>query len=426
MTIRQTRALGAALAICFAATARAQITGTWEAREVAFAPWTFRLHADGASLTGTVSQGGANAAGITTGLTGETEIRGGKVDGNRISFQCTAPGGGRIITFAGVVDGETIAFDRSVEVQPGGDRGMNGIYGADGAAHFIAKRIAAPAAAPRPSANSKNASVVILGSGTPVPDPDRSGPCVAIYAGGRAYLVDAGAGVVRRAEQAAAKHNLAGLNALALNTLFITHLHSDHTVGYPDWIFIPATVGRRGPLEVYGPKGIQEMTDHLLAAWKKDIEVRVNGLEREDRDRYKINVHENRPGEIYKDRNVTVTAFLVKHGAWDEAFGYRFDTRERSIVISGDAAPSPSIVQACNSCDVLVHEVYCNAGTSPYFKSAHTSAAELAALAKQAKPKLLVLYHELFNGGCSEEDILHQVERDYSGRVATARDLEIY
>lgn len=436
-----------ALEFCLLLQVGAQDTpiGMWKAEDVAFAPWTFNLNVDGSTLTGTLTQGGVNIdTGFTTTLTGATEIQDGKVEGNHIFFKCTSPGGGdRTITFTGVIDGDAITFDRAVQVRPGGDPGMNGIYGASGASHFVARRVPASVAgagalaAARNSAppaatagsvprNSKDASVVILGTGTPIPDPDRSGPAVAVYAGGRAYLVDAGAGVVRRARQAAEKNGMPGLRPISLSLLFLTHLHSDHTVGYPDLIFTPAVIGRPGPLEVYGPKGTKEMTDHLLAAWKKDIDVRVNGLEHENAERYTVNVHENREGEIYRDSNVTVKAFRVKHATWDEAFGYRFETANRNIVISGDTAPTPAIAEACNGCDVLVHEVYCNGGGSPYFKAAHTSAAELAQIAKQSKPKLLVLYHQLFNGGCSDDTLLQQVLQNYPGKVAAAKDLDVF
>ena len=71
-----------------------------------------------------------------------------------------------------------------------------------------------------------------------------------------------------------------------------------------------------------------------------------------------VQVHEIQPGVVYRDANVKVTAFLVRHGSWDEAFGYRFDTPDRSIVISGDTSPSDSVVKACNGCDLLLHEMY--------------------------------------------------------------------
>jgi ribonuclease BN (tRNA processing enzyme) len=278
-----------------------------------------------------------------------------------------------------------------------------------------------------PPASPVNLRVVFLGTGTPVPDPDRSGPAVAVVAGSQAYLVDAGPGVVRRAAAAAARNQIAALRVPSLRFLFLTHLHSDHTLGYPDLIFSPAVVGRPGPLEVFGPKGVEEMTSHLMAAWKKDMDVRINGLEHGNAAAYKVNVHEIAPGVAHRDADVTVTAFLVKHATWDQAFGYRFDAGGRSVVISGDTSPTPAIAEACRGCDVLVHEVYCDppGPQGGYYRAAHTSASELAALAAQAKPKLLVLYHQLYNG-CTDAALLQQVQEKYSGAVVSAKDLDIF
>jgi len=434
------KVIGLFFAMALSVAGQDGITGTWKAEEVAFAPWTFTLKAEGAKVTGTVSQGGASG-GTTTSLTGATAIDDGAISGNNVTFKCDSPDGGRTIAFSGVMAGDIITFKREVKVQPGGYPGMNGIYGASGASDFTARRVlvstapapAAAEAAPRPAAGSIGAAsadlrVVFLGTGTPVPDPDRSGPAVAVVAETQAYLVDAGPGVVRRARAAADRTQINALRAPSLTFLFLTHLHSDHTLGYPDLIFTPAVVGRAKPLEVFGPKGTQEMTDHLLAAWKKDMDVRINGLEHENANAYKVNVHEISPGIVYQDSSVTVKAFLVKHATWDQAFGYRFEAAGRSVVISGDTAPTPSVAEACNGCDVLVHEVYCNPpaqGGSAYYKAAHTSAAELAEIATQAKPKLLVLYHQLFSG-CTEAALLQQVQQKYAGAVVSAKDFDIY
>src|SRR5437879_11955595 len=107
----------------------------------------------------------------------------------------------------------------------------------------------------------------------PRPDPDASGPATAVVVGRRVFLVDAGPGIERRL--AAAHLPIDGVTAL-----FITHLHSDHTLGYPDLIFTSWVMGRKQPLAAYGPHGLQKMTDHLVAAWAEDIEVRTNGLEK--------------------------------------------------------------------------------------------------------------------------------------------------
>ncbi len=272
--------------------------------------------------------------------------------------------------------------------------------------------------------------VILLGTGTPNPDPNCSGPSVAVVVGKEAYLVDLGAGVVRRAA-AAYLNGMAAMNPERITRAFITHLHSDHTLGYPDFIFTPWVIGRDRPMDVYGPPGLQHMTDRIIEAWKLDINVREEGNQPSRLQGYNVNVHEISPGEIYSDGNVKVSAFAVRHGAWKHAYGYRFDTPDRSVVISGDTAPVDSVVTACNGCDVLVHEVYSTAGLNArpvdwqaYHKASHTSSLELAKIANRAKPKLLVLYHQL-KWGMTEESILAEVRSEYGGEVVYGRDLDV-
>ena len=280
-------------------------------------------------------------------------------------------------------------------------------------------------------AQSTGTSIVMLGTGTPFADPDRFGPSVAVIVNGTPYVVDAGAGVVRRAA-AAARAGSKALDVKNLHVLFLTHLHSDHTVGYPDFLLSPTVLEREGAVQVYGPKGTQEMTDHIYAAWKKDIDIRVNGLEGGNANGYKADVHEVKSGIVFKDASVTVTAIPVKHGSWDESFGYRFQSADRTIVISGDTAYADSLGKACDGCDVLIHEVYCEAGLAKrtphwqkYHSNFHTGASDLAKLANQARPKLLVLYHQMFHG-CSEQELLQEVRAGYKGAVVSAHDLDIF
>ncbi len=273
--------------------------------------------------------------------------------------------------------------------------------------------------------------IVLLGTGTPNADPDRSGPSVAIVVNDTPYLVDFGPGIVRRAA-AAFQKGIKGLAVKNLNRVFVTHLHSDHTAGYPDLILTPWVLERKEPLEVYGPKGTKAMTGHILKAYREDIDIRLGGGEPSNKTGYKVIAHEIKPGVVYKDENVTVKAFLVNHGSWREAYGFRFETPDRTIVISGDCRPSPSVIQNCNGCDVLIHEVYSEAGfaTRPaewqnYHSRYHTSSRELAELASKARPGLLVLYHQLF-WGKSEDDLLKEVRAGYTGKVVSGRDLDVY
>jgi len=272
--------------------------------------------------------------------------------------------------------------------------------------------------------------VVLLGTGTPGPDPDRSGPATAIVVDDAVYLVDFGPGVVRRASAAARVKGIAALEPTRLRVAFVTHLHSDHTVGYPDLIFTPWTMGRRFPLEVYGPKGIKAMTDHVLEAWRSDIETRTNpdGNQRTFPEGHGVNAHEIGRGVVYKDAKVTVTAFPTRHAM--ESYGYRFETPDRTIVVSGDTNPAPATIDACQGCDVLIHE-----GQSPAWLAGrpdtfqkfaakyHTTTPQLAQLAQAAKPRLLIVYHY---SSVQPEDILGEMLRLYPGHVVVGRDLDVY
>ncbi len=282
-------------------------------------------------------------------------------------------------------------------------------------------------------AQAPETAVVMLGTGTPNADPERSGPAVAVVRGGRSYLVDAGPGVVRRAAAAAALHADSALQPRNLRTLFLTHLHSDHTVGLPDLILSAWTLERDVPLDVYGPPGTQAMVDHLLAAYAADIRNRIDGLEPANPTGYQVRVHEIAPGQVFDDGNVTVTAFAVPHGDWEVAFGYRFQSADRSIVISGDTRASDAVVNACDGCDLLVHEAYSaeRFRTRPpawqaYHAKAHTSTTELADVAGRAAPKQLLLYHQLFWGTTDEGLIAETRAAGYKGPIRSAADLTRY
>jgi ribonuclease BN (tRNA processing enzyme) len=290
---------------------------------------------------------------------------------------------------------------------------------------------------PPPPSLSSSTKVVLLGTGTPAATPDRSGPSTAIVVNDTAYLVDFGPGVVRRASAAAAARSIAALQPTRLRYAFVTHLHSDHTVGYADLIFSPWTLGRRVPLEVYGPRGLAAMTHHLIEAYRVDIDTRTNddGNQRTFPEGYKVNAHEIAAGAVYKDENVTVTAFATKHAM--ESYGYRFDTPDRSIVISGDTNPAQATIDACRGCDVLIHEVHTSAwlaarpeaGDAPpgtfrrFSEKYHTTTEQLAELARQAKPRLLILYH--YNSRTPEE-LQADMMKHYAGHFVIGRDLDVY
>jgi ribonuclease BN (tRNA processing enzyme) len=284
--------------------------------------------------------------------------------------------------------------------------------------------------------SSSTTRVVLLGTGTPNADPERSGPSVAIVvsAPGRGhdtpYLVDFGPGVVRRAA-AAHRAGIEGLAVERLNRAFLTHLHSDHTAGYPDLLLTPWVLERIEDLHVYGPAGLDTMTEHILAAYQQDIRERLEGLEPAHPTGYHALAHEIRPGEVYHDANVRVEAFAVDHGSWP-ALGFKFHTPDRTVVLSGDTAPTETLVQQARGCDLLIHEVYSAAGfeTLPlawqrYHARVHTSSHQLAQIAAQVRPGLLVLYHQLF-WGVPDSDLLYEIKDRYDGPVVSGKDLDVY
>ncbi|MDF1538753.1 MAG: MBL fold metallo-hydrolase [Candidatus Thorarchaeota archaeon] len=269
--------------------------------------------------------------------------------------------------------------------------------------------------------------VILLGTGTPNPEPDRSGPSVVIMVDEEVYIVDFGPGIVRRAIEA-------GLTSAHLKRAYLTHLHSDHTVGYPDLIFTPAVTDRNAPLEVYGPTGIEAMTNHILEAYKEDIRERTTGLEPANQNSYIVRVHEiqsNFTGTIYSDDLVSVEAFPVDHGNLS-CFGFKFKTPDKIIVVSGDTAPSDTLVEMARGCDILIHEVYSAKALQlrptewkRYHSSVHTSSYEVAEIASKVRPKLLVLYHQL-SWTSTDEELVNEIRERYDGEVVSGNDLDVF
>jgi len=273
--------------------------------------------------------------------------------------------------------------------------------------------------------------VVLLGTGTPNADPERMGPCVAVVVDDTPYLVDAGTGLVRRAAEAR-RRGVKGLAMARLDIVFLTHLHSDHTLGLPDLWLTPWILERTAPLRIYGPTGTRRLTDHMHAAWQADIRIRLDGLEPANDTGYRLAVTEIDAGMVFRDERVTVEAIPVRHGGWDKAFGYRFVTPDRTIVISGDTVPVDSLVEKARGCDILVHEVYSAEAFQRrpvewqrYHAASHTSTTQLADIAARVRPGLLILYHQLY-WGQTDEGLLKEITARYDGKVVSSRDLDVF
>lgn len=276
--------------------------------------------------------------------------------------------------------------------------------------------------------------VVLLGTGTPGAEPDRSGPATAIVVDDTPYLVDFGPGVVRRAT-AAYVNGVPGLRVQNLRRAFLTHLHSDHTAGYPDLILTPWVLGRWQPLHVYGPPGLAAMSENILEAYREDIRVRVGGAEMLDPAGVRVVSHEitEERGVVYEDDLVSVEAFAVPHGTWEHAYGYKFVTVDRTVVVSGDTGPFDGLVEIARDADVLLHEAYTSAafyrrnlGTRRYHGTFHTSATKVGEIAARANVGMVILYHQLHLAGDSPEQMVAEVAARFDGPVVYGRDLDVY
>jgi len=281
---------------------------------------------------------------------------------------------------------------------------------------------------------SEVTQVVLLGTGTPNVDPERSGPAVAVVVNGTPYLVDFGPGVVRRAAAMSPTWGgtMEAMETQNLKHAFLTHLHSDHSAGLSDLILSPWVMGRDEPLELYGPEGVADMADHVVKAYEADIRYRVDGLEPANDFGWRVNAHEIDGGMIFEDDNVTVEALRVRHGTWENAFAYKFTTPDRVIVVSGDIAPDTKFENWAKGADILIHEVYSVEGFArkapewqAYHSDNHTSTHELGEIVSRIQPELLILYHILF-WGASEETVLNEVREKYDGEVVLGNDLDSY
>ena len=275
--------------------------------------------------------------------------------------------------------------------------------------------------------------LIVLGSGTPNPDPDRAGSAYAVVVNETPYLIDFGPGIIRRAASLSPPWGgeIEAMTVKNFEHAFLTHIHSDHSAGLADLLLTPWIMGRNKKLNLYGPEGSEQMAASTLQAYEDDINYRIYGTQPSNKVGYKFNFHLLNEGLIYKDKNISVEAFKVPHGSFDDAYGFRFTSKDKVIVFSGDTGPSKTLEKFAAGADILVHEVYSNAGFLEktkdwqlYHQGHHTSTFELGEIASRAKPKLLLLSHILFWGSTVDE-ILKEIRSTYSGEIKIAKDLMI-
>jgi ribonuclease Z len=268
-------------------------------------------------------------------------------------------------------------------------------------------------------------TVTLLGTGCPPAVMNRFGPSTLVEAGAQKFLFDAGRGALQRLVQ---------LNVpwQAIQGVFLTHLHSDHVVGFPDlwltgWLIAP---GRNVPLQVWGPTGTADMMSHLRQAYKYDIAVRIEN-DHAAPDGAALRVDEVREGVVYQRDGVRVTAFEVDHAPVKPAFGYRIDYAGRSVVLSGDTRVSEKLIRYAEGVDVLVHEVFVpetlqRAGVPPdrakRIVDYHTTAEQAGRVFTRTKPKLAV-YSHICMPGATEQDLLAPTRKGYTGPLEIGEDL---
>ena len=281
---------------------------------------------------------------------------------------------------------------------------------------------------------SSETKLIILGSGTPNPDPERYGSGYAVVVNDDAYIVDFGPGIVRRISAMSPTWGgeFPSMELENINTAFLTHVHSDHSGALADLILTPWIMGRDEPLNLYGPEGLKAMSENITEAYIDDINYRLYGSQPANELGFTTNVTEiSDDGTIFKDNNIEVIAFKNAHGDFKNSFGFLFITKDKRILFSGDTAVSNNLMKYGKNLDILVHEVFSSEtfvnktkDWQIYHQAHHTSSIDLGIIADELQPKKLVLSHILF-WGASEDSLLKDIRKNFNGQAVIAKDLMV-
>lgn len=281
------------------------------------------------------------------------------------------------------------------------------------------------AAAAAASGQGQQFRVTLLGTGCPPAVMNRFGPSILVEAGQQKFVFDAGRGALQRLTEL-------GVRWADVEGVFLTHLHSDHVVGFPDlwltgWLLVP---GRNVPLNVWGPRGTASMMEHLQQAYEYDVRIRIEN-DGASRQGVSIVTKEIGEGVVYDRGGVTVTAFEVDHAPVTPAFGYRIDFGGRSVVLSGDTRVSENLVRHAQGVDLLVHEVFVpatleRAGVPPAraknIIALHLTPEQAGEVFTRVKPKLAV-YSHICMPSATDDDLLPATRKTYGGPLQVGEDL---
>jgi ribonuclease Z len=266
--------------------------------------------------------------------------------------------------------------------------------------------------------------LTLLGTGNPRPVMSRFGPSILVEAGKAKLVFDCGRGATQRLYQLKIPYN-------DVTGLFLTHLHSDHTVGIPDLWLTGWVMGRDTPLPVWGPKGTKAMMKHLQEAYAFDIHIRRDVDTKLPGPGAEVVARDIEQGVVYDSGGVKVTAFLVDHGEIKPAFGYRVDYAGHSVTLSGDTRPSENLIRFAQGTDVLIHEVIdvpaygdlSKSDTSEQTKKIiehHTTAEQAGTVFLRVKPRLAVYSHIV---PPDAPEVVQHTRNTYSGPLELGEDL---
>ena len=274
------------------------------------------------------------------------------------------------------------------------------------------------------AAHAQEIKVTLLGTGCPPAVMNRFGPSILVEAGGQKHLFDAGRGALQRLNQLKVRWQ-------DVQGVFLTHLHSDHVVGFPDlWLTGWLIPGRNIPLQVWGPRGTARMMSHLEQAYEYDIRIRLYD-DRASPDGVVILAQDIIEGVVFEKDGVKITAFEVDHTPIKPAFGYRIDYAGRSVVLSGDTRVSENLIRYAQGADVLVHEVaapetFQRAGSPPERAKSviahHVTPEQAGEVFSRTKPKLAV-YSHIVLPTATEEDLIPPTRKTYGGPLELGEDL---
>ena len=286
---------------------------------------------------------------------------------------------------------------------------------------------------PRIAFGQKKTRLVLLGTkgGPRVGEAGRSNPSTLIMINDVPYLIDCGYGTSKQLIAA-------GVALNRVRYVFITHHHSDHNLDFGPLLYNAWITGQPTRVDAYGPPGTNELARDFFKYMKFDIDTRIEDEGRADPHGL-ITAHEvSEAGVVMTNHDVKVSACLVRHPPIKHAYAYRFDAKDRSIVISGDTAYAPELAEFAKDADMLVHEVMYLPGIEALLKrlpnakrlrehlmAAHALPEDVGKIAAQAKVKTLVLSHFVPGDDASITDAQWSagVRKHFKGRVVVGRDL---